>query len=1104
MAITGRGSDPTHHILLSDGKNRVGIILTNSKGERSEQVFKRFPKTDPVQVYLTETQSDWAGGMSERNFEDDRSAFWKGRGVDGLKSGVIVLGPQATYASGYRSADTHFPTGSFGWRKILASTQRYLAVKFTASASYSANYVKFWGRCIGRGGTLRVSIYSNSAGAPDAELGYTTVNSTVDDASVVRATFGTPVSLTASTVYWIVFRGQTWNDRDNHWEIGSDTSSGMGAKSTNGTAWTGTNNHLFYRVTAADVPFVPHFFEYKGQLYAALEYDNNGVTDLYMNGWRGAADSNTGDKTNLEDSTQSWTTDELDGMIVRMVGGPTSAETQDWREITGNDSNSAYCDADWEIAHTTYDDYVILGSDKWTKITPHASFAGRIKDLAVANSIVYMCSENNGYVWAHREYNNNGVWKAGYDAAAPSDTWFRTSTKAHFVEAFNDPVHGPVLWFGLNPGQYGKHKPLAWMGYALGWEDTLLGRQPFVTAVDVWTAGSSAVTVTPKYVTGGEVSIEIPVTAIKSVTGITAGGSGYNVGDQLYVTADSHKEGALNTAIVQVATLSGSAVATVTVVKKGSGYTSGTGKTTAKKTGSGTGCTLNLAAGDISTASGLLAYVNLVATEDIRPGKKIAIAIYSDNALSAGDLEFAFDDDTNCATPILEVAIPQVVTGKWQWVDMSYNASATAGADQVASVGIQLAGTLTTTTTITVKGELYTYDRSKPIEIGLDGDNITGLEIYGDPEGAWVFTETGFGELRNNLYLPVPMRELRVARHPANGKAHTVSDVYLMFSWRGRLQRYFRQQLEDLGPDYPQGMGAIRGQIVDVVSYPGRIYVAVDGGSGAASQVLCYKGAGWHEVYTSAIGERIRSLYIQAIPGKSDRLWVGVGADIIWLPLTLDPSELPGDSDYKFRPEGYLESAWINNRQDLAKLFKSVAVFCENLSDTQVDVQVCIDEGVGEGTNWDTIGTSVDSGEAEYNVDDGKPPKNIKGNRMKIRLRLRGATATSTPKVTRTTAKFYAVPDVKFSYNFLAKLSTISINLRGDEEQVAGGYSTVRDALDQLDAWASSLTPLIVGSNISAIDQKVVVMQPVPSQSLLLISDEKIEEATVLFTLDDI
>lgn len=66
---------------------------------------------------------------------------------------------------------------------------------------------------------------------------------------------------------------------------------------------------------------------------------------------------------------------------------------------------------------------------------------------------------------------------------------------------------------------------------------------------------------------------------------VTAGGTGYTVGDQLYLaTGDAN-------ATVQVLTAPGGVVGTVSIVDNGTNYTTGTKSTTG---GTGTGCTINV------------------------------------------------------------------------------------------------------------------------------------------------------------------------------------------------------------------------------------------------------------------------------------------------------------------------------------------------------------------------------------------------------------------------------------------------------------------------------------------------------------------------------
>ena len=73
---------------------------------------------------------------------------------------------------------------------------------------------------------------------------------------------------------------------------------------------------------------------------------------------------------------------------------------------------------------------------------------------------------------------------------------------------------------------------------------------------------------------------------------VTSGGSGYAVGDILTITGGT----ANSLCRVQVATLSTTAVATVTILSMGTGYSTGAGQATVAVTGAGTSCTLNISA----------------------------------------------------------------------------------------------------------------------------------------------------------------------------------------------------------------------------------------------------------------------------------------------------------------------------------------------------------------------------------------------------------------------------------------------------------------------------------------------------------------------------
>src|SRR3990167_10607144 len=104
MAVNPKCSDPTYHISLSDGKDKVGFILTNVSGNQDERVFRRHPNSSVANPFVPETQNDWSGGFGKKDFEDDRSGYWLSHGIDATKGGRLALGPRFRYAKGVRSA----------------------------------------------------------------------------------------------------------------------------------------------------------------------------------------------------------------------------------------------------------------------------------------------------------------------------------------------------------------------------------------------------------------------------------------------------------------------------------------------------------------------------------------------------------------------------------------------------------------------------------------------------------------------------------------------------------------------------------------------------------------------------------------------------------------------------------------------------------------------------------------------------------------------------------------------------------------------------------------------------------------------------------------
>jgi hypothetical protein len=1122
--VSGVGADPTHHIALTDGVVDVGFVLTDQSGEFDERTLRRFPRTEIGQPYVTEKQDSWGGGFGQATFEDNRTKYWRGKGVDTTKD-VLVLGPAFHYGQGAQSlAEQVMNYDTMTWY-ALAGAISTPASPFTPTEAWTqTKYLKFYlypARYVGTLPTLRVRLYTDEGNDEPTTLieTFTFLASEFDDITGgdwVRVDISDTYSYSAGTKYWVVW--DDLGDGSGWYKLAFDNSSLSSVKKTGGT-W-GSWYPVQFRIESNPRDFNARFFTYKGQLYSVLDYDDTTHSKLYMNGWRGACDTG-GTLSQLKDSTNTDWGDYITGdEVAQIVAGPASAEMEDRRGVRSGVDGTLTLDDAWYIAHSTDDEYAITNSDRWfVKSITSSNLYGHITDLAIADGVVYLARGEGRPITLFREYNLAGSWQTESNFSG---------ARAQFIQMVSDVISGDTLWFGKNVGSQGEYRPSVWQSepadFEVGGLDFLSAGQNSgdSTKTQYWEAVGSDVSITGN---AYYAKIDVTIGKLQSVSVGSSGGTGYGDGDVIKVL----QAGSTKTARVSVTTSGGVVTGAVVVGGyEGEDYDdTGTDVPTEKVTGSGSGCVLDI--GGVSSVSSLIAYMDLFDADDVATTYDVrnmttarTTMTYKTNnnapsTLDQGDIKLLLDDGVGSSTPFATADIIGLSAGRRKPLKaalVTLSLENEEGAQAMTSIGIAVASGLTKSFTLTLLGE-WAFSRSpSPVVVSdVDGDNITGLETFGDPQTLWVFTEAGFGQMKNNKFLPVPQREVKTARHANNGTGHGVSDVYLLFTWRGRLQRYFRQNMEDLGPDFPAGMGDIAGDVTDIVSYPGRIYVAIDAGTNGKSMILCYKGGGWHEVWTGFTGERIRNLYVQPIEGKSDKLWASVGGNLMWFPIALDSAELPDNTDYRYRPVGYVDSSWVyTGSRDLDKLFRSILLTIDDATNTNYrwDVFFKIDD---PDVSWTRVTGSEEAKSAslrEYFF--AGPQGNIpRGSRIRVRLYMETLAPASTPTIRSTQMRIYRIPEVKYSYTWLTKLSSISINLRGDEEKVVGTYQTVQQGLLKLDEWASTLQPLQVTSTIAGLANdpltgvpKQVVLSPIPTQLLLLVPDEPIQEQVIQVQVSDV
>src|SRR3972149_6653725 len=339
---TGKGN---YHLSLEDGTTKAGFVAILGNGKAAPRAIRQFDyqrsgqqtQTGPAKYgdetppYSTQAQDDWTGGRGAEDLDDDATKYYDASGVDATSEFGVILGGLPHWTPGYRTYNVAMP-GSVSWEELYG-TQRYMARTFTPTGNYTAYQVGILFRKVGSPGALTVALYSNSSGSPNASLVSAAATGTTDSLSVTEFVSISATALTGSTAYWVVVYGAATDSASNHWEIATDEDA-SGKISAAGASWA-NGAGMYYAVHANDGGFVFRKFEYKRALYGFKILDSGGARTLYINGERGAADSNAADKTYLNDAAKSWTVDEWDGCKALITAGPGGDENEPRRTIAG-------------------------------------------------------------------------------------------------------------------------------------------------------------------------------------------------------------------------------------------------------------------------------------------------------------------------------------------------------------------------------------------------------------------------------------------------------------------------------------------------------------------------------------------------------------------------------------------------------------------------------------------------------------------------------------------------------------------------------------------------------------------------------------------------
>ncbi len=457
--------------------------------------------------------------------------------------------------------------------------------------------------------------------------------------------------------------------------------------------------------------------------------------------------------------------------------------------------------------------------------------------------------------------------------------------------------------------------------------------------------------------------------------------------------------------------------------------------------------------------------------------KVIRFWVSANDNLTPGELKVRFSQATDCSTSLQEVNVPATVSGEWTQVTIPYN-DALSGMDFMTSIGFISARSLT----FYIDGiELVPNGET---QLGNKGEKVTGVTTYGDPEVPWVFRAQSAGSVEEGIFNPIPLKELSQAENVHNGQGNVVHNVYLYFSFLHGLERFYRNNLDDVGPNRDEGLpDERRGFITSMQGYIGRFFYNYDVLEGYSAIFESTNGTDHHEIYRcDTPGKRIRNLYIQVVPGDAaDRLWFTEGDDVAWIPLPGNTLKEDTDDTYRFTHEAVLETGWMyGQEQDAVKLFGSVKLFLENVTSNR---KVEWDYKKDEDTAWTVMATPFTSPPVQE-VD-----LNVSAKRLKLRFRIQTNDNTTSPKIRAMFISTTTRPRTRYTYTMTTIFADNPINLRGDQDT-----SITADAvLTQLDTWMEANTTLTMNSLFTPFDTKTVYLEPIVTTPLTIITDESTE-----------
>jgi len=451
--------NPSHHVKLTDGTSTVGLVLVDGYGNPDVRGFQSNPLGQPMKITqgastYSDTVPPWedieikdfSGGFGAREFDSDKSRYYWGRRAY-THDGKFMIGGLPSWANGlYRNWPYKFD--GYIWHELTA-TSPYIAVKFTTTATTAITMVHF----VTKGDyytDISASIYSDTAGSPNAIVGTGGTIASLTETGEYIVTVATG-ALSSATDYWLVIHGNLEGTETQSILCAYYAASPTAKAGTVTPVWSAIDRYApFYVVGQRYGDNKHHFFEYKGAMYAALQFDSGATSTLFLSGDQGVVKAGGSTTSVTSDSgVATWAADEAIGCVFVIVAGTGSTQPRNFRIIEDNgatsstETNFVFTNDPWDVAPIADSEYVIVASNKWTAITPDITGSNPWANLPVTDVL----SVNNAVYFAHGDANDTTRMRAYNSAQVWTYEWTveAADSEATYLMQCSDP-EGSWIW----------------------------------------------------------------------------------------------------------------------------------------------------------------------------------------------------------------------------------------------------------------------------------------------------------------------------------------------------------------------------------------------------------------------------------------------------------------------------------------------------------------------------------------------------------------------------------------------------------------------------------------------------------------------------------